>query len=74
MVTSEELGHVHLLYYYCGNEGPNLYTGLRSYLIMWIRPRRNRRVDRPWNGGSHIEKGGKVQSEKVIHSDKMNVG
>ena len=40
--------------------------GLRSYLIMWIRSRRSKRVDGPWNGGSHIEEGGKVQSEKVI--------
>ena len=39
--------------------------GLRPYLIMWIRPRRNKRVDRPWNGGSHTEKGGRVQSEEV---------
>ena len=40
--------------------------GLRSYLIMWIRPKRSKQVDKPWNGGSHIEKGGRVQSEKVI--------
>ena len=40
--------------------------GLRSYLIVWIRQRRSKRVNGPWNGGSHIEEGGKVQSEKVI--------
>ena len=40
--------------------------GLKPYLIMWIRPRRSKRVDRAWNGGSHIKKGGRVQSEEVI--------
>ena len=40
--------------------------GLRSYLITWICPRRRKRSDKPWNGGSHKEKGGRVQSEKVI--------
>ena len=40
--------------------------GLMPYLIMWIRPRRSKRVDRTWNGGSHTKKGGRVQSEKVI--------
>ena len=34
--------------------------GFRPHLIMWIRPRRSKRVDRPWNGGSHTEKGGRV--------------
>ena len=40
--------------------------GLRSYLITWICPRRSKRLDKPWNWGSHKEKGGRVQSEKVI--------
>ena len=40
--------------------------GLRSYLMTWIYPRRRKLSDKPWNGGSHKEKGGKVQSEKVI--------
>ena len=40
--------------------------GLMPYLIMWIRPRRSKRVDRTWNGGSHTEKCGRVQSEEVI--------
>ena len=39
---------------------------LRSYLITWIYPRRSKRSDKPWNGGSYKEKGGRVQSEKVI--------
>ena len=40
--------------------------GLRFYLLTWVRLRRSKRIDRPWNGGSHIEKGERVQSEKVI--------
>ena len=40
--------------------------GLKPYLIMWIRPRRSKRLDRPQNGGSHTEKGGRVSSEEVI--------
>ena len=40
--------------------------GLKPYLIMWIRPRRSKRLNRPQNGGSHTEKGGRVQSEEVI--------
>ena len=39
---------------------------LRSYLLTWVRPRRSKQIDGPLNGGSHIEKGGRVQSEKVI--------
>ena len=39
---------------------------LRSYLITWICPRRRKRSDKPWNGGSHKEKGRRVQSKKVI--------
>ena len=34
--------------------------GLRSYLLTWVRLRRSKRIDRPWNGGSHIEKCGRV--------------
>ena len=49
-----------------GTKAQICILGLRSYLIMWIRPRRSKRDDGPWNGGSHIEEGGKVQSEKVI--------
>ena len=33
---------------------------------MWIRPRRSKRLDRPQNGGSHTEKGGRVSSDEVI--------
>ena len=40
--------------------------GFKPYLIMWIRPRRSKQLDRPQNGESHIEKGGRVQSEEVI--------
>ena len=40
--------------------------GLKPYLIMWIRPKRSKRLDRLQNGGSHIEKGGRAQSEEVI--------
>ena len=40
--------------------------GLKPYLLIWVRLRRSKRVNGPWNGGSHIEEGGKVQSEKVI--------
>ena len=41
-------------------------VGLKPYLIIWIRSRRSKQLDRPRNGGSHTEKGGKVQSEEVI--------
>ena len=57
-----------------GTRAQNCVLGLRSYLIMWIHSRRSKQVDKPWNGGSYIEKGGKVQSEKVILLNKMNVG
>ena len=40
--------------------------GLKPYLIMWIRQRRSKQLDRPQNGGSHTEKSGRVQSEEVI--------
>ena len=39
---------------------------LKPYLIMWIYPRRSKRLDRSQNGGSHTEKGGRAQSEEVI--------
>ena len=40
--------------------------GLKPYLIMWIRLRRSKRLDRPQNGGSHTKKGGGIQFEEVI--------
>ena len=40
--------------------------GLKPYLIVWICPRRSKRLNRPQNGGSHTEKGKRVQSEEVI--------
>ena len=59
-----------LIMIYCivivGTRAQICILDFRSYLIMWIRPRKSKREDGPWNGGSHIEEGGKVQSEKVI--------
>ena len=49
-----------------GTRAPICILGLKPYLIMWIRSRRSKRLDRPQNGGSHTEKGGRVQSKEVI--------
>ena len=38
---------------------------LKPYLIVWICPRRSKRLDRPQNRGSHTKKGGKAQYEEV---------
>ena len=58
--------HHHHHYSNCGDKSLNLYIGLKPYLIMWIRPRRSKRLDRSRNGGLHTKKGERVQSEEVI--------
>ena len=49
-----------------GTKAQICIMGLKPYLIIWICPRISKRLDRPQNGGSHIEKGGRVSSEEVI--------
>ena len=48
--------------------------GLKPYLIMWIRPRRSKQVNRPQNGGSHTEKVEECSPRRLSFSDRVNVG
>ena len=48
--------------------------GLKPYLIMWIRPRRSKRVNKPQNGGSHTEKVEEYSPRRLSFSDRVNVG
>ena len=48
--------------------------GLEPYLIMWIRSRRSKRLDRPQNGRSHTERAEEYNPRRLSFSDRMNVG
>ena len=48
--------------------------GLEPYLLMWIRPRRSKRVNKPQNGGSHTEKVEEYSPRRLSFSDRVNVG
>ena len=48
--------------------------GLKPYLIMWIRPRRSKRLDRLRKGGSYTKKVEEYSPRRLSFSDKGNVG
>ena len=48
--------------------------GLKPYLIMWIRLRRSKRLDRSQNGGSHMKKVEEYSPRRLSFSDRVNVG
>ena len=48
--------------------------GLKPYLIMWICPRKSKRLDRPRNGGLHIEKVEEYSPKRLSFLDGVNVG
>ena len=48
--------------------------GLEPYLIMCIRPRRSKRLDRPQNGRSRTERVEEYSPRRLSFSDRMNVG
>ena len=48
--------------------------GLKRYLIMWICSRRSKRLDRPQNGGSRMEKVEEYSPRRLSFSDGVNVG
>ena len=47
--------------------------GLNSYLIMWIHPRRSKRLDRPQNGGSRTKRVEEYSPRRLSFSDRVNV-
>ena len=48
--------------------------GLKPYLIIWIRPRRSKRSNRPQNGGSHTGKIEECSLRRLSFLDRGNVG
>ena len=48
--------------------------GLRPYLMMWIHPRRSKRLDRLQNRGSRTERVEEYSSRRLSFSNRMNVG
>ena len=48
--------------------------GLKPYLIMWIRLRRSKRLDKPQNEGSHTKKVEEYNPRRLSFSNRMNVG
>ena len=47
--------------------------GLGSYLIMWIRPKRSKRLERLQNRGSHKEMVEEYSPRRLAFSDRMNI-
>ena len=47
---------------------------LEPYLIMWIHPRRSKRLDRLPNRGSRTERVEEYSSRRLSFSNRMNVG
>ena len=48
--------------------------GLKPYLVTWIRPRRNKRLDRLQNRVSHTEKVEEGSLRRLSFSNRVNVG
>ena len=48
--------------------------GLGSYLMMWIRLRKSKRLEWPQNGGSHTERVEEYSPMTLSFSDRMNIG
>ena len=48
--------------------------GLGPYLMMWIRPRRDKRLERPQTGKSCTERVEEYSSRRLSFSDRMNIG
>ena len=47
--------------------------GLKPYLVIYIRPRRSKRSNRPQNGGSHTGKVEEYNPRRLSFSDRGNV-
>ena len=47
--------------------------GPKPYLIMWIHPRKSKRVNRPQNKGSHTKKVEECSPRRLSFSDRVNV-
>ena len=48
--------------------------GLKPYLVTWIRPRRNKRLDKLQNRVSHTEKVEEGSLRRLSFSNRVNVG
>ena len=57
-----------------GMSAQTCILGPKPYLIMWIRLRRSKRLDRPRNRGLHIEKVGEYSPRRLSFLDGVNVG
>ena len=47
---------------------------LKPYLVIWIRPRRSKRTNRPQNEGLHMRKVEEYSPRRLSLSDMGNVG
>ena len=48
--------------------------GLKPYLVIWMRPRRSKRSNRPQNEGLHMRKVEEYIPRRLSLSDMGNVG
>ena len=62
------------IYIYVGARAQICILSLKPYLIMWIHPRRSKRLDRPRNGGSHTEKMEEYSPRRLSFLNGVNVG
>ena len=47
--------------------------GLKSYLVIWVHPRRNKQSNRPQNEGLHMRKVEEYNPRRLSFSDMGNV-
>ena len=61
-------------YIYVGTKAQICILDLKPYLIMWIYPRRSKRLDRSLNGGSHTEKMEEYSPRRLSFLNGVNAG
>ena len=68
---------IYIYIYICvcvGTRAQIYILGLKPYLVTWIRPRRNKRLDRLQNRVSHTEKVEEGSLRRLSFSNRVNVG
>ena len=67
--------YIYIYIYVCVGTRAQIYIlGLKPYLVTWIRPRRNKRLDRLQNRVSHTEKVEEGSLRRLSFSNRVNVG
>ena len=57
-----------------GTKAQICILGLEPYLMMWIRPRMSKWLERPQKGGSRTKRVEDYSLRRLSFSDRMNIG